>query len=87
MLVARQLQRRRIAAILRGAVTGRNLHKVEGMEVWDGVMSLSVTAATSDVPAQADGELLGLPTRMDVRVESESLRVLATGRRSRRGQD
>ena len=76
VLVAHSMSRRRIPQVLWRAVTGRDLAKVDGFEVWTGLSSADVIAAPSGVAAQADGELLGSPRRLSVAIRPNHLRVL-----------
>ena len=79
VLVARSLHRRQIPSVLRRALTGSDLEKVEGFEVWTGVSSLEVVTGSTAVPAQADGELLGSPRKFSVAARANHLRVLMPG--------
>ena len=76
VLVARELPRRRIAPILLRTAAGRDLSEVEGIEVWTGVNRLTIASDGDPLLAQADGELLGAPERMDVDVSADRLWVL-----------
>ena len=75
VLAIRELPRRRLASILRRIVTGANLAGVAGLEVWQGVTSVEVTAP-GGAPAQADGELLRSPLMFSVAARADYLRVL-----------
>lgn len=77
VLVAHSLARRRVGRILFGAVSGRPLANIEGIEVWEGITSLDVTIGDATIPAQADGELLGSPRRITVETRPDYLRVIA----------
>ena len=79
VLVARSMRRRRIPSVLWRAMTGSELEKVAGFEVWTGVSSLDVVAASGVAPAQADGELLGLPRKLSIAALANQLRVLVPG--------
>ena len=84
VLVATELPRRRIAPLLIGTATGRDLQKIDGVEVWEQVTSLTMTADAQDVAAQADGELLGMPSSMVIEVDPTALRVIAPAPGKRR---
>ncbi len=79
VLIVRSLNRRKIPAVLSRAITGRDLAKVDGFEVWTGIRSLEVTCASAGVIAQADGELLGTRRKLSVEAEADHLRVLRPG--------
>lgn len=76
VLVARSLYRRRIPSVLWRAVTGADLERIEGFEVWSGITSLEVAGGADGMRVQADGELLGSPRKFSVAVRANHLRVL-----------
>lgn len=76
VLVARELPRRRIAPILLRTAAGRDLTQVDGIEVWTGVEHMTITSTGDPLLAQADGELLGSPVRLEVDVSADRLWVL-----------
>ena len=84
VLVARELPRKRIASLLVGTAIRRDLTRLDGIEVWEGVEELTVTSPDARTAAQADGELLGTPTSLTVTIEPEHLRVVAPPRRGGR---
>ena len=77
VLVAHSLPRRRITPLLFGTVSGRDLSKIDGIEVWAGVTALEVVIGDADIPAQADGEILGSPRTISMATRPDHLRVLA----------
>ena len=58
-LVMQRLRRHRIPHIATNALTGRDLGAIKGMDVWQEVESINVSA-DPPVAAQADGESLGM---------------------------
>jgi len=79
VMVARSLTRRDIAPILLRIASGRTLDSVGDIEVWEGVAQLEITRRQDPVPFQADGELLGTPTRVGIEVSGDRLHVLVPG--------
>lgn len=59
ILILDRLKRRRIPTIFVAALTHRDLGQIEGFEIWPHRKSMSFTA-DPPVPAQADGEGLGM---------------------------
>ncbi len=93
--VFRTLPRRRIGAVLARAAARRDLDRIAGIEIWEGVTSLTITRladppeadpgtrpADEDAPppAQADGELLGTPRKLSLAVQPGYLRVISPAR-------
>lgn len=77
VLVARSFGRRQIPSILWRAVLGRDLARTDGLEVRAGVPAFSIAASPGGILAQADGELLGSPTKLSVAADPDHLRLLA----------
>jgi diacylglycerol kinase family enzyme len=75
-LILDRLRRRRIPSIFVSALTSRDLDDVPGFEVWRDLKSLSFEASPP-VPAQADGEGLGLSEGGEVEWVPDSLLILA----------
>lgn len=73
-----RLRRRHVPRILFGAIGRKGLGPVPGIDVWNGVTRLQLTADPA-VAAQADGEALGLVDGATVEWVPDALRVI-TGR-------
>lgn len=80
-LIAGRLRRRRIPNIFFSAVTHRDLDKIKGFELWEDIEGFDFEADPA-VPAQADGEGLGLVDGGSVDWAPDSLRVIAGSQRS-----
>lgn len=85
--VFRALPRRRIGTVLFRAAARRDLDRMEGVEIWEGVTSLTITRLAEESadedgppPAQADGELLGTPRKLSLAVQPGYLRVIRPAR-------
>lgn len=76
VLVLERLRRRRIPNIFFSALFHRDLGEIEGFDVWENVKALDLKADPA-VPAQADGESLGLIDGARIEWEPESLRIIA----------
>lgn len=76
VLTLGRMKRRRIPRIGVTALLGRDLDRIEGMEVVEGVDRLAFTADPS-VPVQADGESLGLVDAGEMTWVDDALQVLA----------
>ena len=74
-LILERLRRRRIPGIFFSALTHRDLGQIAGFEIWPGLDSLTF-AADPPVPAQADGESLGLADGGTVDWEPNSLQMI-----------
>jgi len=75
VLVVDRLGMRRTLGLVTRALARRDLGRMSGVQVWDGVERLSIDA---DPPAwiQADGELLGRAAQITVDARGESLLVI-----------
>jgi diacylglycerol kinase family enzyme len=78
VLVLERMRRRRVPGILFSALTHRDLGQLKDFEVWPQVTKLHFEA-DPPVPAQADGESLGLVDGGSVEWAPDSLRII-TGR-------
>lgn len=76
VLALERLRRRRIPNILFRALTHRDLSEIGGFDVWRRV-ELMTFAADAPVPAQADGEALGMADGGAFEWMPDSLRVIA----------
>jgi diacylglycerol kinase family enzyme len=76
-LVVERVTARVSARVLARGLTRRDLRRVPGVHVWQGIAGLTVEA---DPPArfQADGELLGTASRIDVAPSSRRLLVIGS---------
>lgn len=77
VLVLERIRRRRVPSIVFNALAHRDLGELTDFEVWPDVMSVSFDADPA-VPAQADGENLGLADRGTIEWSPDSL-LLITG--------
>lgn len=75
VLVLERMKRRRVPGIVFGALAHRDLGELKGFEVWPRVTSLRFEADPA-VPAQADGESLGLVEGGTVEWVPDSLRII-----------
>ena len=76
ILVARQLPRSKVVSLFLGTATRRDLNRLDGIEIWDGVDSIAIESTGSGIPAQADGEILGTPHRLTAELRPTDLMVL-----------
>ena len=83
--VFRSLPRRKIGSVMARAAAGMDLDRMEGVDIWEGVTSLTIAPLAEPeaaenpappVPAQADGELLGTPRKFSLAVQPDYLRVI-----------
>ncbi len=75
-LIIERITLRRVPSILLHAALGRDLGRVKGVQVWDDVRRISITA---DPPGflQADGESLGEVTTVDITSAPRAVRAIA----------
>jgi len=81
-LIIERISLIRVPSILFRAALGRDLGKVKGVQVWDDVRQLTITA---DPPGflQADGESLGEVTTVDITSAPRAVRAIAPLTRER----
>jgi len=75
VLVLDQLNARRTASLVGRAVARRDLGRIRGVEVWQGVETLRITAEPT-AWLQADGELLGKAAEVQMTVADERVGVI-----------
>jgi len=75
-LILDRLKRRRIPTIFFSALGHRDLDKIDGFALWPNIKHLELEA-DPEVPAQADGESLGLVDGGSVEWAPDSIRVIA----------
>ena len=80
VLILERLKRRRIPGIFFGALFHRDLGQMSGFETWPNRKSISFEASPP-VPAQADGEGLGLVDGGVIDWEPDSLRLVSRATR------
>ncbi len=76
VLILDRLRRSRVPQVGFDALAGRDLTKVKGAMVWEGVDELRLEA-DPPMAIQADGEGLGTTSRATIRWSPDSLRVVA----------
>lgn len=76
VLTLDRLRRSRVPQVAIDALFGRDLEKVKGAEVWEGVEALTLEA-DPPMAIQADGESLGITSAATIRWSPDALRIVA----------